>query len=65
MFGGKGVYHRGFIIAVEVRGRMLLKDDPISAPDFEMPRAKRWNLSRQVGLGSLDAILVDSAGRLR
>jgi DNA transformation protein len=42
MFGGKGVYHRGLIVALEVRGEMLLKADAVSAPDFEAAGARRW-----------------------
>ena len=42
MFGGKGVYHQGRIIAVEVRDEMLLKADPVSAPEFEAAGARRW-----------------------
>jgi DNA transformation protein len=42
MFGGKGVYHKGLIIAVEVRDEMLLKADAISAPEFEAAGARRW-----------------------
>jgi len=42
MFGGKGVYHRGLIIAVEVRGELRLKADAVSAPQFEAAGAARW-----------------------
>jgi DNA transformation protein len=42
MFGGKGVYHRGLIIAVEVRGELLLKGDAVSAPALEAAGARRW-----------------------
>lgn len=42
MFGGKGVYHKGLIVAVEVRDEMLLKADAISAPEFEAAGARRW-----------------------
>lgn len=34
MFGGKGIYHMGRIVAVEVRGEMLLKADERSASEF-------------------------------
>ncbi|XKM42625.1 TfoX/Sxy family protein [Rhizobium ruizarguesonis] len=34
MFGGKGIYHLGRIIALEVRDEMLLKADETSAPEF-------------------------------
>jgi DNA transformation protein len=42
MFGGKGVYHMGKIVAVEVRDEMLLKADSISAPEFEAAGSRRW-----------------------
>ncbi|MBT1154125.1 TfoX/Sxy family protein [Aminobacter anthyllidis] len=42
MFGGKGIYHDGLIVGVEVRGDILLKADVVSAPDFEAAGAKRW-----------------------
>lgn len=42
MFGGKGIYHRGLIIAVELRGELLLKADDVSAPQFEAAGARRW-----------------------
>ena len=46
MFGGKGVYHQGLIIAVEVRGEMLLKADALSAPEFEGAGARQWTYER-------------------
>ena len=42
MFGGKGVYHKGRIVAVEVRDEMLLKADALTAPEFEAAGAKQW-----------------------
>ncbi|HWK45025.1 MAG TPA: TfoX/Sxy family protein [Stellaceae bacterium] len=42
MFGGKGVYHGGRIVAVEFHDEMLLKADDISAPEFEAAGARRW-----------------------
>jgi DNA transformation protein len=42
MFGAKGVYHRGLIIAIDLRGEMLLKADAVSAPEFEAAGARRW-----------------------
>ena len=49
MFGGKGVYHKGRIIAVEVRGEMLLKADDLSAPEFKSAGAKRWAYEGKAG----------------
>jgi len=42
MFGGKGIYHNGKIVAVEVRDEMLLKADETTGPVFEAAGAKRW-----------------------
>jgi len=42
MFGGKGIYHMGRIIAVEVRDEMLLKADETSAPEFAAAGATQW-----------------------
>lgn len=42
MFGGKGIYHMGRIIAVEVRDEMLLKADETSAPEFAGAGATQW-----------------------
>lgn len=42
MFGGKGVYSDGMIIAVEVDGDILLKADAASAPDFAAAGCRQW-----------------------
>jgi DNA transformation protein len=42
MFGGKGIYHMGRIIAIELRDEMMLKVDAVSAPAFEAAGARRW-----------------------
>jgi DNA transformation protein len=42
MFGGKGVYRNGLIIAVELRGEMRLKGDALAAPQYEAAGAQRW-----------------------
>ena len=49
MFGGNGVYHHGLIVAVEVRGEMLLKVDAVSAPVFEAAGARRWAYEGRAG----------------
>lgn len=49
MFGGKGVYHRGLIVAIEHRHGMLLKADTISAPEFEAAGASRWVYEGKAG----------------
>ena len=42
MFGGKGIYSDGLIIALEVNDELLLKADLISAPDFEEAGSAQW-----------------------
>lgn len=42
MFGGKGIYHMGRILAIELDSEMLLKADEISAPEFDAAGARRW-----------------------
>lgn len=49
MFGGKGVYHEGLIVAVELRGEMRLKADAVSAPAFEAAGATRWTYEGRGG----------------
>ena len=43
MFGGKGIYHRGRILALEVDGEILLKADVESAPEFLAAGATQWS----------------------
>jgi DNA transformation protein len=54
MFGGKGVYHMGRIVAVEVNSEMLLKADEISGPGRQT-----LGLRGQKGQGRQHALLVD------
>lgn len=42
MFGGKGIYHQGRIIGLEVDGDVLLKADKESAPDFARAGSSQW-----------------------
>jgi DNA transformation protein len=42
MFGGKGIYHNGLIIALEVADEILLKGDSSTAPLFEAAGSRRW-----------------------
>ena len=42
MFGGKGVYIEGRIVALEVGGDILLKADGESAPHFEAAGCRQW-----------------------
>ena len=43
MFGGKGIYHKGRILAIELRGDLLFKADAVSAPEFAAAGATRWS----------------------
>lgn len=49
MFGGKGVYHRGRIVAVQFQGEILLKADAASAPDFAAAGARQWSYEGKKG----------------
>lgn len=42
MFGGKGVYVDGRIIAVELRGEMMLKGDAEAGPLYEEAGGRHW-----------------------
>lgn len=42
MFGGKGIYFDGVIIAVELREELMLKADMLSAPDFAAAGSLQW-----------------------
>lgn len=49
MFGGKGIYHRGLIIGIVLRGELRLKADAESAPEFEAAGARRWTYETKRG----------------
>jgi len=42
MFGGKGIYREGRILALEVDGEILLKADAESAASFSEAGARQW-----------------------
>ncbi len=42
MFGGKGIYSDGEIIAIWLRDRMLLKGDAECAPQYEAQGGVQW-----------------------
>ena len=42
MFGGKGIYHEGRILALEVSGDILLKADAQTAPEFAAAGTSQW-----------------------
>ena len=49
MFGGKGIYHEGHIVAVEIRGDLLLKGDALTGPQLEAAGARRWTYPGKTG----------------
>jgi DNA transformation protein and related proteins len=42
MFGGKGIYFNDVIVAIEIRGELMLKADAESAPDFLAAGSTQW-----------------------
>ena len=50
MFGGKGIYYRGLILAIEIRDTILLKADALSAPEFEAAGATQWTYEGRKGV---------------
>lgn len=49
MFGGKGIYHQGHILALDFRDEILLKADSVSAPDFEAAGCRQWTYEGKKG----------------
>lgn len=49
MFGGKGIYHQGRILALDFRDEILLKADSVSAPDFEAAGCRQWTYEGRKG----------------
>lgn len=49
MFGGKGIYHQGRILALEVSDEILLKADEESAPDFAAAGSRQWSYEGRHG----------------
>ncbi|RWN99661.1 TfoX/Sxy family protein [Mesorhizobium sp.] len=42
MFGGKGIYFDGVIVAIVIRGELMLKADAESAPECEAAGCRQW-----------------------
>jgi DNA transformation protein len=42
LFGGKGVYHRGLIVGLDLYGEIMLKGDAETAEAYEEAGAVRW-----------------------
>lgn len=49
MFGGKGIYHLGRILALVVDGELLLKADAETAPHFANAGARQWTYESKNG----------------
>ncbi len=49
MFGGKGIYHLGRIVAIELRDEMMLKADEKSAAEFAEAGALQWTYEGKKG----------------
>jgi len=49
LFGGKGIYHRGLIVGIVMRGEILLKADDESAPRFLAAGASQWTYEGRRG----------------
>lgn len=47
MFGGKGIYHHGVIIALDLFDEILLKADLETAPQFEEAGCRQWTYQRE------------------
>ena len=46
LFGGQGIYADGMIIAVVVRGELMLKVDSTTADEFAEAGSRRWQYAR-------------------
>lgn len=42
LFGGKGIYHHGVIVAIVLRGELMLKGDAQAGADYEAAGSARW-----------------------
>ncbi|WP_137133879.1 TfoX/Sxy family protein [Rhizobium sp. FKY42] len=49
MFGGKGIYRDGVIVALELRDEILLKADEHTAPLFSAAGARQWTYEGKKG----------------
>lgn len=47
MFSGKGIYHQGVIIALDLFGELMLKADAQSAPQFAAAGSRQWVYQRE------------------
>jgi len=49
MFGGKGIYHQGLIVGVDLHDEILLKADAVSGPEFAAAGARQWVYQNKKG----------------
>lgn len=49
MFGGKGIYHQGIIVAIDLRDEIMLKADEVSGPEFAEAGARQWTYENKKG----------------
>ncbi len=49
MFGGKGIYHQGLIIAIDLRDEIMLKADDVSGTEFAAAGARQWVYENKKG----------------
>ncbi|WP_117191203.1 TfoX/Sxy family protein [Rhizobium terrae] len=49
MFGGKGIYHQGLIVAIDLRDEIMLKADDLSGPEFAAAGARQWAYENKKG----------------
>ncbi len=49
MFGGKSIYVRGTIIAIEYKDEILLKADGETAPRFAEAGSRQWTFENKYG----------------
>ena len=49
MFGAKGIYHAGRIVALDLRAEVMLKADALSAPAFAAAGATQWRYEGKGG----------------
>ncbi|THV25025.1 TfoX/Sxy family protein [Peteryoungia ipomoeae] len=47
MFGGKGIYCEGAIIAIDLFGEVMLKADEMSSPAFAEAGGRQWVYQRE------------------
>ncbi|KQR68730.1 TfoX/Sxy family protein [Rhizobium sp. Leaf341] len=49
MFGGKGIYRNGLIVAIDLNSELMLKADRDTAPLFEAAGARQWHYPGRAG----------------